>query len=80
MRHPYGAAAGPNRTHAARAANTGPPGLSGQTAHADLVQPAEQVGRVGVHPVRAAPFQLLAAVPAGQQADAEVFVARALTI
>jgi hypothetical protein len=69
MRHPYGAAAGPNRTHAARAANTGPPGLSGQTAHADLVQSAEQVGRVGVHPVRAASFQLLAAVPAGQQAE-----------
>src|SRR6202035_1033485 len=40
-------------------------------ADARLVQPGEHLGRVGVHPVRAGPLQLLAAVAAGLEADAE---------
>ncbi len=43
----------------------------GVAAHADLVEVDEQVGGIGVHPVRAGPLKFFTTVPAGQQPHAE---------
>src|SRR3954454_13590039 len=46
-------------------------GPGGGAPDPDLVEVVKEIGRVGVDPVRAGPLELLAAVAAGQQPDAE---------